>query len=152
MSTCCFTGHRKISDPELKQLLPALINEIENLYAQGVTVFRNGGALGFDTFAAICVMGLKKKHPEVKLIMDVPHKGQECLWSEKEKEVYQYIIKCADEVNILSDRYRQGCMHHRNRYMVDRSDFIIAYIRHARGGSYYTASYAEAQGKKVIYI
>ena len=152
MSTCCFTGHRKISDSEKKRLLPALANEIEKLYAQGVTVFRNGGALGFDAFAAICVMGLKKKYPEVKLIVDVPHKGQENLWPEEQKDVYHYIVKCADEVNILSDRYRQGCMHHRNRYMVDRSDFVIAYVRHARGGSYYTASYAEEQGKKVIYI
>ena len=152
MSTCCFTGHRKISAAEQKRLLPALANEIENLYQQGVTVFRNGGALGFDLLSAMCVMGLKKKHPEVRLIMDVPHEGQESLWSEKEKNVYQYIVKCADEVNVLSDRYRRGCMHHRNRYMVDRSDFVIAYVRHTSGGSYYTASYAENQEKKVIYI
>ena len=47
--TCCFTGHRHIPENELLQIQKRLESEIINLINQGVTEFRAGGALGFDT-------------------------------------------------------------------------------------------------------
>ena len=152
MSVCCFTGHRALSLAEQQQILPNLMSEIEKLINRGVTVFRNGGALGFDTLAAICVLGLRKKYPNVKLYIDVPHKGQDARWNEMQQNVYAYILKSADKVTYLSEEYYSGCMQARNRHMVDRSDYVLAYIRRTSGGSYYTAAYAEAQDKTVVYL
>ena len=50
--TCCFTGHRDISDP-LGILKRKLKRTIVNLIDNGIIYFGNGGALGFDTLAAL---------------------------------------------------------------------------------------------------
>ena len=152
MKVCCFTGHRRISPAEQQQLIPRLTNEIEKMITQGVAVFRNGGALGFDTLAALCVLALRNKYPHIKLYIDVPHKGQEERWSETDRAIYHSILDRADKVTCLSESYYSGCMHTRNRHMVDRSDYVIAYVHHARGGAYYTAAYAETTGKTILYI
>lgn len=152
MPACCFTGHRALSLAEQKQILPKLTNEIEKLIEQGVTVFRSGGALGFDTLAALSVLGLKNKYPKITLYIDVPHRGQQDRWDEMQQNVYAYILNRADQVTYLAERYYSGCMQARNRHMVDNSDIVIAYVRRASGGSYYTAAYAEAQDKTVIYL
>jgi len=152
MLACCFTGHRVLSEAEQQNVLNTLNDKIQEIIDQGVTVFRNGGALGFDTLAALHILALKKKYPQIKLYMDLPHRGQAQHWTAEEQRVYEYILACADKVTYVSDTYRAGCMQKRNRYMVDRSDYVIAYVRKVRSGSYYTACYAESLEKNVIYL
>ena len=152
MKTCCFTGHRNLSGDEREQIMSVLLEKIEELITLGVAVFINGGALGFDTLSALAVLGLKKKYNHIKLKIYVPHKKQSELWSDDNKKIYNYIISSADEVKVLSPYNHAGCMQARNRRMVDDSDCLIAYVKKSSGGSYYTATYAECEGKKVIYI
>ena len=152
MKVCCFTGHRNISYDEREQVLSVLTQKIEELINSGIAVFINGGALGFDTLSALAVLGLKKKYPKVKLKIYAPHKEQSSMWSEANKRIYEYILSCADEVKFLADKNYTGCMHERNRRMVDDADCVIAYVKKSSGGSYYTAAYAESKGKKVYYI
>ena len=152
MKVCCFTGHRSLSYDERKQILSVLTQKIEELINSGIAVFINGGALGFDTLSALAVLGLKKKYPKIKLKIYAPHKEQSLLWSEENKRIYEYILYCADEVKFLADKNYTGCMHERNRRMVDDSDCVIAYVKKPSGGSYYTAAYAESKDKKVYYI
>ncbi len=152
MISCCFTGHRSLTDDACAKILPVLTAKVEQLINEGVAVFINGGALGFDTIAALTVLGLKKKYPHIKLKVYVPHKHQADRWSDENKKVYNYILSCADEVKILSPFTYSSCMQHRNRRMVDDSDCVIAYVKKSSGGSYYTSSYAVLQGKKVFYI
>jgi len=150
MLSCCFTGHRAMSMAEQKQIFPVLNQEILNAIKKGVTVFRSGGALGFDTIAALSVLNLKKKYPEIKLYVDVPHRRQCAKWSDFDKSVYRNILASADKVTYVSAYYEKGCMQKRNRYMVDNSDMVIAYVKKASGGSYYTACYAKSLDKEVI--
>lgn len=152
MKVCCFTGHRNLSYDEREQILSVLTQKIEELINSGIAVFINGGALGFDTLSALAVLGLKKKYPKVKLKIYAPHKEQSSMWSEANKRIYEYILSCADEVKFLADKNYTGCMHERNRRMVDDSDCVIAYVKKSSGGSYYTAAYAESKDKKVYYI
>ena len=152
MKSCCFTGHRDLPCDAHEQILPVLTAKIEELINQGVAVFINGGALGFDTLSALAVLGLKKKYPKIKLKIYAPHKHQSAKWSEDNKRIYDYILSCADEVKILAPFNYSGCMHARNRRMVDDSDFVIAYVKKSFGGSYYTAAYAESNNKTVYYI
>jgi len=52
---CCFTGHRKLSITEnFKQKLRAAI--IELITRKNVKYFYAGGALGFDTVAALEIL------------------------------------------------------------------------------------------------
>lgn len=50
--TCCFTGNRSIADDDLPELQKRLEEQVEKLILQGVSNFRAGRALGFDTLAA----------------------------------------------------------------------------------------------------
>jgi len=152
MNSCCFTGHRILSNDEREQILPVLTGKIEELINKGVAVFIIGGALGFDALSALAVLGLKNKYPKIQLHIYVPHKKQSEKWNEDDKKIYDYILQRADKTEILEEFYNQECMRARNRQMVDNSDFVIAYVKKTKGGSYYTATYAENKGKKVIYI
>ena len=51
--TVCFTGHRHVPDKIYAALAERLDAEIERQIAQGARQFRTGGALGFDTMAAL---------------------------------------------------------------------------------------------------
>ena len=67
MNSCCFTGHRNVTVLARKEIIPPLCEKIEQLINEGVAVFINGGALGFDTLSALAVLGLKNKYPKIKL-------------------------------------------------------------------------------------
>ena len=57
--SCCFTGHRKIEEQDESTIKNNLTNQIKTLISFGVKIFYCGGALGFDTLAAICVLEQK---------------------------------------------------------------------------------------------
>lgn len=150
--TCCFTGHRDIPEAEKERLYRELYNEISALIKKGVTRFRCGGARGFDTMAALAVMDIKKLNPKISLIVDVPCRNQHLNWNAEERSAMDYIMSVANEVNVLSPYYYNGCMQYRNRYMVDHSLYLVAYQTKAFGGSAYTVLYAKEQGLTIIKI
>ena len=150
--TVCFTGHRTIPllkkwkiEKKLKEALEALIEE-------GYCYFGAGGALGFDTIAAQTVLSLKKKHPEIKLILVLPCKNQTRGWEEKDVSVYESIIEQADKVVYTQEHYDRGCMFKRNRHLVDNSSVCVAYLTEEKGGTAYTVNYANQKGVKVINV
>ena len=61
--TVCFTGHRKIPYNQLNSIAVRLNETVEKLILSGYCNFAAGGALGFDTMAAECVLKLKKYIP-----------------------------------------------------------------------------------------
>ena len=50
---CCFTGHRKIPQKKSEQIQERLRNEIVTAIQNGYNFFYAGGAVGFDTMAAL---------------------------------------------------------------------------------------------------
>ena len=130
--TACFTGHRILDKTFTKKRLK---NEIEKLIEKGVIFWGNGGSIGFDTISALTILELKEKHPQIKLIMVLPCRDQDKLWSKQDKEAYDYILENADKVVYTSERYYNGCMHVRNRHLVDNSSCCIAYLNKNTGGS-----------------
>lgn len=140
--TVCFTGHRKIPPEKLDgiymQLKTILINLIEN----GYKFFGIGGALGFDTIAAQAVLELKQQYSQVRLILVLPCLSQANSWSEKDRRIYESIKKQADKVVYTSLQYTSGCMHKRNRHLVDYSSICICYLTTSLGGTAYTVDYA----------
>ena len=125
---------------------------LEDLIDNGYCYFGAGGALGFDTIAAQTVLGLKKKHPEIKLILVLPCKNQTRGWEEKDVSVYESIIEQADKVVYTQEHYDRGCMFKRNRHLVDNSSVCVAYLTEEKGGTAYTVNYANQKGVKVINI
>ncbi len=132
---CVFTGHRDLGDDFSKSTLK---KTIEGLIKEGVENFYNGMAIGFDLIAAECVLSLRKKYPQVKLIACVPCYGQEKYFSDIDKRRYVKILKKADETVTLADHYYQGCMQNRDKYMVEHAEVMIAYCKKTTGGAAYT--------------
>jgi len=149
--TCCFTGHRELTETKAF-IKKRLKKEIEKLIEKGVIFFGAGGALGFDTLAALTVLELKKKHPQIKLIMVLPCREQAEKWSEADKQIYIGVLYKADKVTYTSEHYHRGCMHVRNRRLVDFSKYCIAYLKEESGGTAYTVGYAREKGLEVINI
>ena len=98
------------------------------------------------------VLELRKKHPQIKLIMVLPCKEQAERWSEKDKQTYAYILSNADKKVYTSEHYHSGCMHKRNRHLVDSSGVCICYLTDSKGGTAYTVDYAKQKGLKIINI
>ncbi len=160
-ASCCFTGHRNISDDEKQRASDEIKRIVRTLVRHGVRHFIAGGALGFDTVAAVTVINMRDNEvltdadgneAKIHLTIAVPCPQQSARWSFADRTLYNSILHSADEVVTLSDHYTGECMFIRNRYMVDRSTYCISYVTHRRGGSYYTMSYAQKSGLGVINI
>ncbi len=133
--------------------LPSKLDEcIEALVGRGITTFRTGGALGFDTLAALKVLDKKKKYPHIRLELILPCRDQARTWQERNVQVYRYILERADRVSYVTDTYTPTCMHERNRRLVDGSAVCVAYCTNAEGGTAYTCRYAEKNGVEVVEI
>ena len=135
MITCAFTGHRKIGREHREILADTLFNAITHAYDLGCRRFIAGGALGFDTEAARQVIRFRLAHPDVSLIIFVPFIGQDEQWSERQRDLYNYILSSANEVRYISENYDKECMKRRNRAMAEECDLLIAYVGNSRSGS-----------------
>lgn len=148
-ATCCFTGHRVIPANEYSEISERLDKTVLSLIERGVEYFCSGGALGFDTLAALCILRLKRRYPQIKLILILPCRTQADRWSAKDAVIYEEIKSRSDRVVYVSDEYTSDCMLTRNRRLCDVSSYCICYLTKSRGGSAYTVGYATRQGLSV---
>ena len=141
---CCLTGHRSLpSDPDrLAELRQNLRRLICDLAQQGITTFYTGGALGFDTMAAMMVLELKSRLPQLRLHLALPYPEQAKRWSRTDRLLYEQIKEHADRVYLVSMEYSAVCMKKRNYFMVDRS----------RACAYYTVSYTHLRAHETLRI
>ncbi len=149
--SCCFTGHRAIPLDKSRELTQRIKDGIEFLYSNmGVKTFYAGGALGFDSLAAEAVIEQRRERRDIRLVIVVPCRDQATRWSAADKARYERINRDADEVICLAERYFSGCMHQRNRYMVDHSAYCICYLTEQTGGTAYTVQYARERGLRIF--
>ena len=148
----CFTGHRGISYDERERLSRLLETMLKNLIVKyGTHTFIAGGALGFDTVAAQCVLRLKREYPNIRLELILPCPQQSKHWRADEKELYCEILERADSYSYVSPYYYDGCMLERNRRMVDSAKLCMAYCRKgSSGGTAYTVAYAQVNDIMVV--
>lgn len=147
---CMFTGHRKIPYGKLNGIKRLLLREVQALILSGTEEFITGGALGFDTVAAECILYLKKQFPNVKLKLYLPCRDQDKNWNLNNRARYDRILNEADDIIYTGEVYSYGCMHERNRRMVQVSDICLAFLEKDDGGTAYTVNYAKESGLTVI--
>ena len=146
-STCAFTGHRILKKDFNQDKLSEIIDKV---IKNGYKTFLVGMAWGFDlkVFETL----LTKKNQNIDIIACVPCKNQEIYFKNSEKQKYINYLKKADKIVYVSNEYFEGCMQKRNRYLVDNSSLLIAYIYSNMGGTKNTVLYAEKKGKNIIYL
>lgn len=147
----CFTGHRHIAKDAMAELSARLYCTVTELILEGCDTFICGGAVGFDTEAAECVLQLKERFTDVRLILALPCRDQTVKWNDIEDLArYKRILGMSDGVFYVTDFYTPDCMHRRNRWMADNSSVCVAYCDGRRGGSAYTVKYAAAKGLRIM--
>ena len=92
------------------------------------------------------------RYPDIRLILVLPCFSQTRGWSQEDIEIYDDIKQKADKVVYTSQKYTRGCMHKRNRHLVDNSSACISYLTENKGGTFYTVNYAKSKGVEVINI
>ena len=146
--TCAVTGHRNIQD---KINTEKLKNIFLDLIKKDYKYFLIGMAVGFDMLCFEVLHNLKKEH-DIKLIACVPCENQSKNYSIQEKEKYDNFLSVADEVILISKNYTKYCMFNRNKFMVDNSSCLVAYLRENKGGTKNTVEYAKKSNINIIYI
>ena len=158
--TCCFTGHRPMKlpwgmnedDPRCLKLKAELAARLEGLYELGFRRFLCGMAVGCDMYFAEAVLALREQHADVRLEAAIPFGDQPGRWNEKQRRRYNALIDSADRVTVLQTAYTSDCMMRRNRWMVDRSEILLACYDGRPGGTMNTILYAERSGLRVLLI
>jgi uncharacterized phage-like protein YoqJ len=157
--TACFTGHRPQNLPcgfdeyhpaclKIKrQLLRMIIGLIEKKH---VTHFISGMAIGTDMWAAEIVLELKEEYPNITLEAAIPCRSQPNVWKDSLKKRHNEILSQCDKVTLLQENYTSDCMIKRNRYMVDKSDYIVAVWNGKPSGTGNTIEYA-VKRKRTVY-
>ena len=149
-TSCCFTGHRFLPDEKADKIRLALEYMISELCEKGCREFISGGAIGFDMMAAEAVLKIKKTFPEIMLVMALPCRDQHIKWRKAERLRYERLLSRADKTVYLCESYVTGCMHLRNKYMVDNAQLCIAYLENRGGGTEYTVNYAQEKGHSIV--
>lgn len=133
--SCAITGHRNLPNnfnrEKAKSQLRALIED-------GIKIFYNGLAIGFDLTTAELLLELKETYPQIRLHGCIPFYGQERYYTAEEAELYRRIVSQCDEVTVLDEAYHRSSYFKRNDYMIEQADVLYAYCTADHGGTAYT--------------
>ena len=124
-----FTGHRKQrlmqENKDYRnfsgQIRGKVITMIKNLYEEGFREFYSGMAEGFDMIAAEAVLQLKEQYEDMTLAAAIPFRAQAEWFDPQDQLLYRELLKKADRVVMLSEKYYRGCYLRRDTYMVSRA-------------------------------
>ena len=146
--TCCVTGHRDLPQKEINRVKAALRKEIERAIADGFTCFMSGFAEGVDQYFAEIVLEMRRLNPDLELIAVIPYqKRLDNL--QKKKRTYKMLETCADII-VIREEYQPSVYSHRNRYMVEHSDRVIAvYDGREKGGTVGTIRFTHVLKKEL---
>ena len=136
--TVTFCGHSEVANPESVRVW--LYETAEKLIEVDADLFLLGGYGAFDRMAAGVVAELRKKYPQIQSVLVKPY-----LDREMDESGYDWTVYPG-----LENVPRRFAISHRNRYMVDKADFVVAYVTHSWGGAAQTLEYANQKKKSII--
>ena len=132
--TCCVTGHRDIPEEQIDAVKYALRREIVKAVSEGYTGFMTGFADGADQYFAEMVVKLQEDFPDLRLIAVLPYRKRVDTLESRE-HTKALLHACADVI-VIQEEYKPNVYAKRNRYMVERSDRVIAvYDGREKGGT-----------------
>lgn len=133
-----FCGHSDVAQND--EVRAWLYDTVEKLIDLGADMFLTGGYGAFDHMAASVVWELKKQHPQIQSVLVKPYLNREMDESKCDWTVYPGLENVPKRYAITQ----------RNRYMVDKADFVVAYVLHGWGGAAQTLEYAKQKRKSIV--
>lgn len=147
MTVCTFAGHREVYQANISEKIDEAISRI--IDTDNSFRFLVGGMGDFDGICSSAIRRAKKKCPnkEISLELVLPYLTQEL------NENKLYYETSFDDVVIpieLAGVHYKSAITKRNRWMVEQSDWLIAFVYRDFGGAYTTLRYAEKKGLQII--
>lgn len=139
MAVCTFFGHRNCPEtikPYLREVLTDLIIN------QEVDTFYVGNQGQFDAIVRSVLRKLEKEHPEIHYVVVLAYLPGE----KNEYDDFSDTI-LPEGIEAVHPRY---AIEWRNRWMLQRADFVVTYIAHPWGGAAKFAEQAKRQGKTMV--
>ena len=141
MAACTFFGHRDCPDtikPRLKETLTALIT------SQGVDMFYVGNQGQFDAIIRSVLRELKAEYTHIDYAVVLAYMPG------KKEEYDDYSDTMLPER--IESVYPRYSISWRNNWMLQHSDYVLAYVTHSWGGAAQFVSKARSLRKRIIEI
>jgi len=124
-----------------------IVIELLERIAVGTEIeFFLGGYGSFDDFAYKCAKRFKERHTYARLVFITPYPSDEYLRRKLEYTKDQFDLIVYPEIENAPIKY---AISHRNRWIADKADVVIAYVMRKYGGAYLTYKRARSKGKTV---
>lgn len=133
-----FCGHSQIWQSE--EIEKWLFDVTQRLIEQGAATFYLGGYGAFDSLAASVLREQKKRYPHIELVLVLAYLNTGRGTSGYDSTVYPP----------LETVPRRFAISHRNRWMVEAADVVVAYVLHDWGGAATTLRYAKQKDRRII--
>lgn len=146
--TCCVTGHRSIPSDQTEAVRQGLEQAVRQAVKDEYTVFISGFADGLDLMFAEIVSQAMQENPKIKLIAALTYRRR--LETLQKRERTKALIEQCAEIYVAAEEYQPSVYVKRNRYMVERSDRVIAvYDGRDSGGTVGTIRLAHQMKKEL---
>lgn len=151
--TISFTGHRIIKDyKSVSNKIDEYLKELIFNNSDKEIVFLTGGARGFDQLVFFKIHKIKKTLKDkqrIKNVLCLPIKNFKVPNLQILKRISDECIQVENLEEYKVDDFRKKFLK-RDEYMVDKSDFIVAYYDgRLFGGTKYTIDYATSKEKQI---
>ena len=137
MLICTFFGHHDCPEAIKPKLREVLIDLVEN---HSVTLFYVGNKGAFDRMVRAVLRDLKREYPGIdyavvleRLPLKPDGDGNDTMLPEG--------------IETVPPRF---AISWRNKWMLDRADFVVTYVTHGWGGAAQTLQYARRKHKRII--
>ena len=137
--SCFFIGHREAPEDIAANLASEVRRHITEL---GVTEFIVGHYGRFDSMAGQAVIAAKREFPYIRLLLLIPYHPAEAPVDVPEGYDGTYYPPGMESVP------RRFAIVRANRYMVDHTDYLIAYAWHPASNARELVEYAETRQKR----
>ena len=133
-----FCGHSQISQCQAVERW--LYGVTQELITRGATTFYLGGYGAFDNLAASVLRRQKMQYPQIELVLVMAYLNDGRDASGYDRTIYP-------PLETVPRRY---AIPRRNRWMVQSSDIVVAYVLHDWGGAAATLRFAIQKKKQIL--
>ncbi len=123
---------------------PAIVSEVMNLVKNGVDRFYVGAEGIFDHYVKNTLALAKVLYPHIEysiVLSRLPEKDKLSHWVDPD---------CTIVPEGIEKTHPKYAIDKRNRWMLDRADYVVVYVTHSFGGAAKFMREAERKGKIVI--
>ena len=145
MKACCGFGHRNV----FENINEELDNTIKTAIQEGCKLFYTGAMGEFDSQFSSAVRKAKKTYPQIKLICVKPYMTNDI---NTDRDYYAAMYDDVIIPDELAGIHYKAAIKARNRWIVDHSDLVVAYIVREHGGADEAVRYAQREAKSIIQI